>query len=417
MKYAALALAILMATGAAARDTMDGIFNERVRTVRVSTGDNYFVPPVAVLGTSDALTLSFDHLSDDREYLRWRVVRCDANWQPSTLAEAQWLDGFNESVIENYEFSGPTTVHYVHYTFDFPNDDIHPFLSGNYLIEVYQEDNPDDVWFQRRVMLSEQCAPVSAQVTTQTDIDYNEGHQQLSLSVDTERAGVADPFNDLTVMISQNGRGDNEVALRQPLRMSGTVSVYEHRDPLIFEAGNEYRRMEITDINYPGMGVEEMGYAWPYYHVTLTADTERASRPYLYDSTQHGRFFIRQTGSSDSDTEADYVVVHFALDIPEIPDTMIFLDGDMTSRRFDDSSIMTFNRATGRYEKVLLLKQGAYNYQYLAVPPGASRGTASIIEGNKYQTSNEYLIKVYTRGPLDRTDRLISVTMINSNPL
>lgn len=110
---ALLALAV-SSTFASARDTMDGIFNERVRTVRVARGgDDYFSPPVAVLGSGDFLTVSFDHLSDDRAFLRYRVVRCDANWQPSRVVESEWLDGFNESTIDDYEFSQAVTVHYV----------------------------------------------------------------------------------------------------------------------------------------------------------------------------------------------------------------------------------------------------------------------------------------------------------------
>lgn len=402
-------------TAASARDTMDGIFNQRVKTVVTSVGGDRFAAPVATPG-GPPVEIMFDHLADDRAFLRYRVVRCDARWQPSTLAESEYLDGFNESAIEDYEFSRGTTVHYVNYRLAFPNDDIRPTLSGNYLIEVYPEDNPDDVWLARRVMLSEQTAPIRVGATTRTDIDDNNSHQQLSVSVDTERASVSDPFNDLRVMIQQNGRYDNEVALRQPLRMSGAMAVYEHRDPLIFDAGNEYRRMEVADISYPGMGVEEIAWADPYYHFRLYTDTERADRPYVYDSTGHGRFFIRQYNSDESDIEADYVVVHFSLDADPGEGAMVFLDGDFTSRRFDPESIMNFNPTTGLWEKVLLLKQGQYNYQYLTVPPGERRGFTGPIEGDKFQTTNEYLVKVYTRGPLDRTDRLIGVTTFTYQP-
>ena len=416
-----LLLILLLALPLAARaekplDTMTGIFNERVRTLEVRGPDgDIFTPPFVTLSGNDQLFVSFDHLADDREYLRWRVVRCDANWQPSRLVESEYLNGFNESQIERYEFSSATTVHYVHYGFEFPNHDIAPTLSGNYLIQVYPEDNPEDVWLQTRVMVSEQSAPVSASLTTRTDIDYNDAHQQLSVAVDTEQAGVQDPFNDLTVMIAQNGRGDNEVALRRPMRMSSRTAIFEHERPLIFEAGNEYRRFEVSNVNYPGMGVENIEYFEPYYHFKLYTDQPRAEERYSYDQTQHGRFVVREYNSSRSEVDADYVVVHFALDMPEQPGTMIFLDGDMVQRRFDPQSQMTFNRSTGFYEKALLLKQGHYNYQYLAVPPGASRGTTATVEGDKYQTVNEYLIKVYTRGPLDRTDRLIGVTRISTD--
>ena len=396
-------------------DTMTGIFNERVKTLQV-TGPNgdIFAPPVVVLGANDWLNISFDHLDEDRQYLRWRVARCDANWQPSQLVESEYLDGFNESLIEQYDFSNATTVHYVHYDFQFPNEDIRPRLSGNYLIQVYPENDPEDVWLQQRVMVSEQSAPISAQVTTRTDIDYNAEHQQLSVAVDVERAGVDDPFNDLRVVIQQNGRGDNEVAVRRPMRMSGRTAIFEHDRALIFEAGNEYRRFEDSNVNYPGMGIADIYFFEPYYHFDVYADEPRNEDAYVYDQTQQGRFVVREYNSDNSELDADYAVVHFALEMPEQPGTRIFLDGDFTQRRFNPESQMFFNNQTGRYEKAMLLKQGHYNYQYLAVPPGASKGTTATVEGNHYQTINEYLIKVYARGPLDRTDRLIGVSRIST---
>lgn len=404
-------LAIVAAHAEPPADTMTGIFNDRVHTLEVR-GADLFAPPVVVLGSGERLSIEFDHLSDDREWLRWRVMRCDANWQPSRLVESEYLDGFNESAIENYDFSRATTVHYVHYGFEFPNDDINPRLSGNYLIQVYPEDDPSDVWLQARVMLSEQSAAISASATSRTDVDYNLGHQQLSIAVDIEHAGVQDPFNDLRVMIQQNGRGDSETAITHPLRMSGRTAIYEHQPQLIFDAGNEYRRMEISNVNYPGMRVADISYHHPYYHFTLQPDAVRAGETYQYDQTQQGRFVVREYNSDDSAVEADYAVVHLALDAPQQPGAMIFIDGDLTCRRFDPASQMLFNPASGLYEKAMLLKQGHYNYQYLTVPPGATRGYTAQIEGDKYQTVNEYLIKVYTRGPLDRTDRLIGVSRL-----
>lgn len=411
--YLLIALTVT-AISAVARDTSTGIFRDDVRTLRVTFADNIFAPPMVVLGAGEWLDISFDQLAEDRSYLRYRAVRCDADWQPSSIAESEWLDGFNESAIEDYAFSRATTVHYVNYHFTFPNEDISPTLSGNYLLEVYSEDNPDEVWLQVRTMLSEQVADVAVEISSRTDIDYNDQHQQLSIAVGTERAHVANPFNDLKVVVQQNGRTDNEVTLTYPLRLSGHTAIFEHSDPLIFEAGNEYRRMEIISTQFPSIGVDRIEYLHPYYHFTLFTDEPRYGRGYAYDSTQHGRFFIREYNSADSDTEADYGVVHFILDQPELSGWTIYLDGDFTCRRFDQGAVVPFNPATGRYEKAVLLKQGAYNYQYLAVPSGSTIGTPRIIEGNKYQTTNEYLIKVYTRGPVDRTDRLISVALAST---
>lgn len=394
------------------KDTMPGSFDERIRTLQVSLEGNPMAPPVIVLGSGDRLIFSFDCLENDRSYFRYCLTHCNADWQPSVLVDSEIIDGFNEAVIEDYDFSRGTTVNYVNYRFAIPSPDMTPLVSGNYLVSVYSEERPEQTVAQWRFMVSEQTASVSASLTSRTDVDYNEGHQQLSVAVETDRREAADPFNDLMVMIQQNGRLDNEIALRHPLRMSGRTAVYEHQAPLIFEAGNEYRRFETVSLDYPGMRIASTDYIDPYYHASIEMDTVRAYAPYSYDSTQNGRFRIREYDSDNPDTHADYVVVHFTLDTPEMPGTMIFIDGDLTSRRFDDSSLMTFNNATGRYEKAMLLKQGSYNYQYLAVPPGERRGYTADVEGDRYQTVNEYLIKIYSRQPGERYDRLLGVSRI-----
>lgn len=66
---------MLAANAQPATDTMTGVFNERVKTVQVTAGGDLFAPPVVVLGAGDRLTVAFDHLDEDRQYLRWRADR------------------------------------------------------------------------------------------------------------------------------------------------------------------------------------------------------------------------------------------------------------------------------------------------------------------------------------------------------
>lgn len=393
-------------------DTMTGRFDERIRTLRVSHDGNPYGPPVLVLGSQDRLVFNFDELAEDRSYFRYRIIHCTADWRRSDLVGSEYLPGFNEAPVDDYELSRSTTVHYVNYRIVIPNDEMTPLISGNYLLQVYREDDPERTVAQWRFMVSEQTAPVSATLTSRTDRDYNDRHQQLQLTVDAEGLDGIDIFNDLIVVVSQNDRCDNEVALRHPLRLSGRKAVYEHQPELIFEAGNEYRRFETVSVNNPSMRVAGVTYFEPYYHHILETDASRTDAPYSYDEDQDGRFVVREYNSTESDVEADYTVVHFSLDYPETPGMMIFVDGDLTDRRFDDSALMKYNRETGRYETAMLLKQGAYNYQYLTVPPGARRGYTSYIEGDKYQTVNRYTVKVYVREPHARYDRLVGVAVI-----
>lgn len=410
------ALLIALTLRGETTDTRQGIFEPSFRSLKVTFGGNDFAPPVIMLGDDrSCLTVSFDEIAEDRRFMRYELVHCDARWRPEGLVASEFLDGFNEGIVEDYEYSRATLVHYVHYTITIPNREIRITQPGNYLLRVYDESDPDQTLLQARFGVSDFSAVISAGVSSLTDIDANRSHQQLSVGVDLRHvSGVADPFNDLTLVVSQNGRPDNEVVLTTPQRVLGDRVIYEHLRPLIFSAGNEYRRFETVSTNYPGMGVETISFESPIYNMWLYTDTPRAFSPYSYDSTQHGRFFVRESSSSRSDTEADYVMTHFSLEMPELQGKDIFIDGDLTQRRFDPLSRMVYNHATGRYEQSMLLKQGAYNYQYLVVPSGAEKGESAPVEGDFYQTTNEYTVKVYHRPRGTRFDRLIGVATVMS---
>jgi len=359
-------------------------------------------------------------MADERHYLRYSIYLCNADWTPGELVDTEVFDGFNYADIEDYSFSRATSVHYVHYTITLPNNDFRFNLSGNYLLKVYPEEDPDRILLQVRFMVQEMAVSVGGAITSRTDVDYNDAHQQLTLDIDTRNVNVRDLNTDLRVVVSQNGRIDNEVMLGHPSRMMGRRIIYEHIPALIFPAGNEYRRFETVNNLYPGMGVDHIEYHAPWYHHILNLDKPRAHREYRYDSTQHGRYFIREYNSENSDVEADYVLVLFSLDMLAFPDADVYLDGDFMLRRFDSNSRMEYNPSTGRYEKLLPLKQGAYNYQYLVVPrgdsgqPGGMAGPSltAPVEGDHYPTVNEYMVRVYYREPGARHDRLLGVGIL-----
>ena len=396
-------------------DTMPGVFDEQIKSLRVHALGNDFGAPIVVLNSDDQILIEFDQLAEDREYFRYSLTHCNANWQPSGLVESEFLDGFNEGTIENYDFSRATKIHYVHYELAIPNEQVRPTISGNYLLKIYAENDPETTLLQCRFMVSESRAKISAYASAQTDIDYNSAHQQVNVVVDVEDAMVDDMFNDLVVYVSQNGRMDNETAARQPLRVSGSKAYFEHQPRFIFDAGNEYRRFEAISDYYPGMNVDQIAYYEPYYHYNIRLDQPRNDESYVYDETQNGRFFIREYNSDQSDVEADYGVMHLSLQMDEMPGALVFVDGDFVQRRFDENSRLHYNEANQAYERAFLLKQGAYNYQYLVVPPGAKRGYTAQVEGDKFQTINEYLIKVYHRRRGDRYDRLIGTAAIRTD--
>lgn len=409
-----VAVAAYASAGVTLNDTHTRIEYPQFHTLQTRLNGNEQQPPVILLNSDDRLQITFDELSDEHRYMRYELIHCDARWRPDRLVSPEYLDGFNEGTIDDYAFSQATMTHYINYSLTIPNEQMRPTLSGNYLLRVFDEASPDETILQVRFSIVEPVVKPIAEVSSRTDIGYNTTYQQITVGFDTEGLDVTNPYQDFIITVEQDGRIDNSVTLETPNRVTGTQIWYEHNRDLIFHGGNEYRRMEIVSTTYPGMGVESLGFADPYYHATLKIDRPRIDDPYIYDSTQFGRFKVREYDSDASDTEADYIITHFALDMPEQTTYDIFIDGDMVQRRFTPESRMVYNRADGLYENAMLLKQGAYNYRYLAVPHGSMKGVTAAIEGDHYQTVNQYLIKIYYRHPGSRYDRLVGVTMVTS---
>lgn len=388
-------------------------FDPMYKTLKVIVNEDDMQPPVIVLGTNDVAEISFDNLSPESKYLRYELIHCNHDWTPSGIVDSEFIDGFNEGGIEDIRHSVTTTVQYVHYSFVLPNEHMPITASGNYIVRVFDEDDSDKTLLQFRLMVSEGSAGVYGEATSRTDVEYNGKYQQLDITADVKRSGVADKFNDLRLVVRQNGRDDNAVTLTTPARVLGDKVNYSHVGPLIFPAGNEYRRMENASYRFIPMGVEDVAYQNGLYHFTLFTDEARNEDAYTFDETQKGRFRIREYNSADAEVEGDYVATHFALDIPEIYTAYVYIEGDLTNRIYDGNSMMYYNRETGRYEKTLLLKQGAYNYQYVALPHGSDMGVASVIEGDFYETGNEYFVALYVRRPGERYDRLIGTCSID----
>lgn len=383
------------------------------RTPQVYVEDNPLAPPVITLGEANRIVISFDQLAEDVTYMQYRVLHCDADWTPSQLSELEYLDSSSYNNVEDYAYSYNTFAHFVNYRVTLPNESVNFTKSGNYVVQFYPEDTGEIV-AQACFSVTERMVNVVAQASSRTDIGYNDQYQQVDVAIAHPHYNIQSPFSDLKVVVTQNGRHDNAVTVTRPLRIMNSEIFFEHNRELIFDAGNEYRRFEMVSVSYPGMNVVGYEYFEPYYHATLYTDYPRNDKNYMYDRTQFGRYVIRESNAEDSSLEADYIAVHFALATDKIKGGNVYIDGELTNHIYDDNSMMQYNEDTQQYERVLLLKQGSYNYMYVFVPDNSHKGTLAPTEGNHYQTVNEYVVKVYHRPPGTRYDRLIGTTICYS---
>ena len=218
-------------------DTQTAIISPTFHTLQVHQELNPQAPPVITLNSDDRLVISFDELADERRYLRYELIHCNARWRPDGMLAPEYVDGFNEATIDDYDYSRATTVRYINYRLTFPSPDMRPLISGNYLLRVYDEQDPDATLLQVRFSVLEPMTTVTATVTSRTDIDYNDRHQQLTIGVDATEIPAGDMYSSMLINVMQNGRHDNMAYTARPTRIAGTTAWFEHDRNLIFPAG------------------------------------------------------------------------------------------------------------------------------------------------------------------------------------
>ena len=164
--------------------------------------------------------------------------------------------------------------------------------------------------------------------------------------------------------------------------------------------------------------VESIEYFKTYFHATLYPDVCRKPKEYYYHPDVNGRYIVNLQNSWDSDSEADYFFTHFKLPVEEqFFNGQVYIIGEITGNKLTSEGLMKYNPQTKAYEKDLLLKQGGYNYLYAVVPYGSKSTSLNntnntkvmeFVEGNAWETENEYAIYVYHRPFGSRYDKLIA---------
>ena len=405
----ASALTVLCTAFCAAQGT--GVLIDNLRSMRVEVNGVWNSAPVATMDRGNRVVISFDDLQHNYVRYTYRVTHCNADWTESDIPESDYMDGFNGSRIEKYAPSMNTAMLYNHYTLTFPNEDVRLKISGNYRVDIFEDGDDEPVAYACFSMLEPRVG-ISATATGNTDIDAYKSHQQVSFEVNYSTYNVNHPETELKPVVVQNKRWDTAVSGLRPSYLKTNTLVFSHLKQLIFDAGNEYRRFEILDEHVPTMRVETMRYAEPYYHATIMEDEPRTN--YIYDEDQNGRYYVRNGENVDNDTESDYFITHFILRMPELANGEIYIDGDFTDHRLTEDCLMEYDQMEHAYSVALPLKQGSYNYQYLFLPDGESYAITAPIEGNFFQTENEYAIYIYHRPFGERYDHLVGYAKLNT---
>lgn len=400
-----LLLAVMPAAG------FHKIYSPQVKSLQVVVNQNWQSLPVMKLNSADRLYVGFDELSHDYHRYICHIERCEADWTTATeMFESDWLNGFNDLIVDDYEHSINTTVPYTHYQFSLPNDQCHLKMSGNYRLHI-QEDGTDEDVLTVEFMVTEQSMQLSMTATTNTDQDTNGRHQQVSMSIGYMNHSVVRPDEQIQTVVMQNGREDNCRRNVRPAFVNQNGQEWSHAMEYIFDAGNEYRKYEVLDPTHPTMGIDYIRWDGDHYQVFPYISEPRPN--YLYDEDADGAFYIRNSDNRENDIISDYVWINYRLKSDPVSDGYIVIDGQWTTEN-SETYRMTYDENAGMYTASILQKQGYYSYQYLWED---NRGTRRPLpsEGNFYPTENRYQAFIYYKEVGGRTWRLTAFGQITLN--
>lgn len=385
------------------------IYDRGIASLQVVAGQQWLSLPIIKLGSHDPnerINISFDDLTHTYHRYVYRIEHCEADWTVSDqLFSSDYIEGFQDgNTIDDIVESINTNTLYTHYSLQIPNEQCSLKMSGNYKLTVYDENDGNRPMFTACFMVIEPAMGVALDVTTNTDIDINKAHQQVSMQVNYGGINVTDPMSQIKTVIMQNRRWDNAKVNPRPQYIMPDGLKWEHNRDLIFQAGNEYHKYEILDVDHPSMGIDRIVWDGNDYQVYPYVCTPRPN--YLYDEDANGAFYIRNSDNIENDISSEYVYVHYTLKTPQRFAGDIYVNGAWTNDQFTPEYLMTYDEINKCYTATIRQKQGYYSYQYVLVDDnGVSQAVPS--EGSFYQTENKYQALVYYRGRGERTDRLV----------
>ena len=386
------------------------IRSENISSLQVVSEKDWMGDAIIRLDSSDRITISFDDFTHQYRRYVYSLTHCEPDWTPTEgLFTTDYVTGFqDDNTIEDYQESINTNQLYTHYTLRIPNAICRPKISGNYQLDIIDDDTKQIV-ITARFMVTENVVNISRNVLTDTDLDVRAHHQQIALRVDYPNTlKASNPRDQFRVLVMQNHRSDNQVwCPPAPIVRPGTME-WTHTKELVFPAGNEFHKFEILDVHRNSMGVDHIDWDGEWYNVHLFHDYPR--RAYVYDEDADGAFYLRNSDNRENDITSEYVKVNFYLDTPRLEGD-VYIDGKWTYNELSEKYLMEYDDENKWYHAEIPLKYGYYSYEYLNILPSYSKRQTktSDTEGDFFQTENRYLVMVYYRGNGDRYWRLIGV--------
>lgn len=415
--YLFTVLITLITQGAAAQQTIvydDMVYRHEIASVQFNVVGKDGSFPIINLRGNDQVMLAFDDLSARSRTFNYTIEHCDAQWNPSRLSPAEYLQSFTEDRIMDYRYSSNTRQKYIHYELTLPNQNISPKISGNYLLKVYEDGDQSKPVLTRRLYVLGSRVSAFAEIVPSPNTMLRETNQKINFQLDYGGLNVQNPYNDIKVFVMQNARTQTGQMNTRPANIRGTQLIYNDVNTNDFPGGNEFRHFDTRSLL---LNSERVGHIYRDTAVTITllADYPRDKPAYSFEYDNNGKFFILNQDGRDPRTDADYAHMYFTLATTKSDkEGSVYIVGRFNNYQLAPANKMEYDKLSGRFYLNLFLKQGVYDYAYVWVDTATHKANDSVFEGDHFETENDYQILIYYRPISARWDELVGYRLLNN---
>lgn len=374
-----------------------------IQSVSLHPEGNPAGAPVVTLGGNEQLVLSFDYLDNQNRQFSVEVSYRTQTWEESNLPASAYLESFFKTYIQSSEKSFTERPSYYHVEYTFPNPQLNPSQSGNYLLEVYNYEGTD-LLFSLPFFISED------EGVLQTRIERLFAQRQDGRSLDQPFSTYRYPpfidFPQFDLSLSYvplpfwgHMRKADQVSTITPGQLTGNLN-----RSAAFVADRSFLSLDLTTLQADGREILEYQPAVNPPKVILQRDVQHleSTDAYWTGSDFHSSFDERQ---------GNYAQVAFTLETDSTVTTNadIYIVGEFNNWMIQDKNKMSYNRQTNLWEGQALVKQGQYPYTYIMTRNGA---LVNLFLGlSAFSIPQRYLTFIYFKDPTRNFDRLLQVEL------
>ena len=377
---------------------------QNIKTIQLRSLQENNFSAIVPLGT--VLVLSFDDLDADSKEYQYKIEHMTHDWQKSRLLSSQYINGFDQNYINNVTNSFNTFQSYSHYEVKIPNVNTVITKSGNYLLSVIDASN--EVVFTRRFVLYEDLTTIGVSVVRSRNTKTVNTQQTIQFSVNHPNIQINNPGLEINVAIIKNNNWNETISNLQPTFFKPNQLLYTYTNKTNFWGDNEYLNFDSKIIRNKSLNIVKITKDDVFNHY-LYPHVYNEFLEYTYNPDINGQFVIRTLEGNNNDTEADYALMHFTLQVDEMfTEKEVYVYGAFNDFSISDTNRMYFNPNTNTYNASILLKQGFYNYTYATIGADGLVNTHQI-NGSFFETENQYTVITYYKPFGSLYDRVIGV--------